>query len=81
MANSDREQFSKSKLVQLKRNWSEPDRARMAVWDFDGISWGPEHWMSYDYEMREGLGVFGCKTFDEMVENLEKKAWAETKCN
>mgnify|MGYP001572070828 CR=1 FL=1 len=73
MTDSDREPFSKSKLVRLKEGWSKPDREMTETWDFDGVSWGPEHWMSYDYEMREGLGGFGCRTFDELVVSLTKK--------
>lgn len=73
MADFDREQLPKSKLVRLREKWSEPDKKRMETWDFDGVSWGPEHFMSYDHEMREGLSIFGCKAFDELVVSLGKK--------
>lgn len=73
MTDSDREPLSKSKLVSLREKWSSPDHAKMETWDFDGISWGSEHFMSYDHEMREGLGIFGCKSFDEMVKYLGEK--------
>lgn len=72
MADLDREQLPKSKLVRLRGKWSEPDEGSK-VWDFDGVSWGSEHFKSYDHEMREGLSTFGCKTFDELVVSLRKK--------
>ena len=73
MTDQNREQLSKSRLTALRENWSEPDRLRDHTWDFDGVFWGPEDSRSYDYEMRQGLGLFGCKTFDRLVLHLKKQ--------
>lgn len=43
------------------------------TWEFDGPHAYPEHWMSYNHEMREGLAKLGCKTFDELVIKLYEK--------
>ena len=73
MTDSDREPFSKSKLVSMREKWSEPDQTKGQTWEFDGVAHDPEHWMGYSHEMREGLGMFGCKTFDKLTSYLREK--------
>lgn len=73
MNDSNAEFLSKSKLTSLREKWSEPDSVEGKTWDFDGVARSPEHWMGYNHEMREGLDMFGSKTFDELIDRLNTK--------
>lgn len=73
MTSIDNTPLTKSILLPLREKWSEPDREEMTTWDFDGFPIVPDHWMSYDFEMKEGLSTFDCTSFDELVVLLAEK--------
>ena len=73
MEESTLEPLTKTRLTSLRGKWSKPDRDKGRTWEFDGVPYSPEHFMSYNHEMREGLSDYDCKTFDELVTILEKK--------
>ena len=67
MEESTLEPLTKTRLTSLRGKWSKPDRDKGRTWEFDGVPYSPEHFMSYNHEMREGLSDYDCKTFDELV--------------
>jgi hypothetical protein len=73
MEKSDIEHLTTSRLTSLREKWSKPDSRSGHTWDFDGVYHGIEYWKSYDHEMRGGLKVFGCKSFDDLVIVLGNK--------
>ena len=72
MNEANSEPLTRARLTGLRKKWSDPDSRKGRTWEFDGVV-KPDHWMSYSYEMREGLGNFDCKTFDDLVLLLDKK--------
>jgi hypothetical protein len=67
------EGLTKTRLVSLRNKWSKPDEAKGKTWEFDGIPYSPDAWDSYNHEMRDGLNMLGCKTFDQLVGKLNNK--------
>ncbi len=74
MNESSSEFLTKSKLNVLRKEWSKPDSKKEGTWEYDGF-YGEyyDYVMGYNHEMREGLGIFECKTFDALVDVLNKK--------
>lgn len=70
---SNIEPLTTSRLTSLRGKWSKPDSQPGHTWDFDGIYHGLEYWKSYDHEMKSGLKVFDCKSFDDLVIALANK--------
>ncbi len=57
----------KDKLIALNKKWSEPDSKKGYSWPYDGVRDTPNHWMGYNHELRGGLDLFNCLSFDELV--------------
>ena len=53
-------------LTKLKILWNSPDSTRGRTWEFDGPYY-PNSWMSYSREMSDGLDLFNCQSFDDLL--------------
>lgn len=73
MLDTKLEIFPPSKFKIIRDKWSLPDKYRGRSWDIDGLPGNAKKLFSYDNEMQQGLDLFNCHTFDELVVTIGQK--------